>query len=143
MPSTGITVKYFNKSWSSVNIHHDIRDSWTTFLEESITGERSGWWSRTINGTSETFDFVFNNGSQWDNNLNRDYISKISYGNLILVSNRIVNVGGLYTGSAPVSVRVRCYRPRWSTVKIHCNNGSTWTTPSGEDMVNEVGGVRL
>ncbi|MCX8095870.1 MAG: carbohydrate-binding protein, partial [Spirochaetes bacterium] len=140
IPSTGITVKYFNNSWSSANIHHNISGSWTTSPGESMTSEGNGWWSRNINGTSETFDFVFNNGSQWDNNLNRDYISKISYGNLIHVSNRIVNVGALYTGNAPVSVRVRYYRPDWTTVKIHYNNGSTWTTAPGEDMVNEGGG---
>lgn len=139
--SAGVTVRYFNNTWTTVNIHYNAGNGWTTLPGESMTSEGNGWWERTINVLSENFEFVFNNGSVWDNNLNRDYISKLSLGNVIWVSNRVVNVGQLYTGSSPVSVTIRYYRPGWTTVKIHYDNGSgNWTSVPGVDMESEGGG---
>lgn len=142
IPSSGVTVKYFNTSWSSVNIHYNGGSGWTPVPGESMTSEGNGWWSKTINVVSDSYEFVFNNGSgTWDNNNGKDYISRLSLGSTIYVSNNIINLGSIYTGSAPVNITIRYYRPDWSTVKIHYNNGSgTWTTSPGEDMVNEGNG---
>ncbi|MEN2998921.1 MAG: alpha-amylase family glycosyl hydrolase [Brevinematia bacterium] len=140
IPSASVVVKYFNNLWSSVNIHYNAGGSWTTPPGEAMSSEGNGWWSKTINVSSETYEFVFNNGSQWDNNISRDYISKLSLGTLVHVSNRVVNVGTLYTGTAPVNVTIRYYRPGWSVVKIHYDNGSGWTTPPGVDMESEGNG---
>ncbi|MEN2998059.1 MAG: carbohydrate binding domain-containing protein, partial [Brevinematia bacterium] len=137
-----VMVKYFNSSsWSSVNIHYNGGNGWTTSPGIAMSNEGNGWWGRTIDVVSNQYEFVFNNNAgTWDNNLNRDYISRVSLGNTIYVSNRVVGIGPLYSGSAPVNVTIRYYRPDWSVVNIHYYNGSNWTTSPGIRMTNEGNG---
>ena len=142
IPSTTITIRYYTTNWSSVYLYHNASGSWTSTPGEAMTSEGNGWWRKDITTVSDVYSFVFNNGSgNWDNNNNRDYISKINF-TTVYVSNRIVNVSPLNTSTTtPVNVTIRYYRPSWTTVKIHYNNGSgTWTSVPGVDMDNEGNG---
>ena len=137
LPSTDVIVNYFNANgWNLVNIHYDGGSGWTTVPGQAMTNLGNGWWRKTVN-VLDKIDFVFNNGSSWDNNKGKDYISKISWSSYVYVSNNIVNLGDINTSSFPVTVKVRYYRPDWSTVNIHYYNGSSWTTVPGESMSNE------
>ncbi|MFN4244649.1 MAG: alpha-amylase family glycosyl hydrolase [Brevinematia bacterium] len=139
IPSSGITINYFNTSWSSVNVHYNGGSGWTTVPGVSMNNVGGGWWRKDVDALDKV-DFVFNNGSVWDNNNGKDYVSMLSWATNIYVSNSIVNLGNVSTVSAPVNVKIRYYRPDWANVYIHYYNGSGWTTSPGVAMTSEGNG---
>lgn len=137
--STSKTINYYS-TWSLVNIHYNNGNGWTPVPGEPMSNLGNGWWRKTINVVSDTYSFVFNNGSNvWDDNNARNYNLKINMGDEFFVMNKIIGFGPT-NSSLPVNVKIWYYRPDWSTVKIHYNNGSGWTAVPGEDMNNEGAG---
>ncbi|MGC8869745.1 MAG: alpha-amylase family glycosyl hydrolase [Brevinematia bacterium] len=139
--STSRIINYYS-TWSSVNIHYNNGNGWTPVPGEPMSNIGNNWWRKTINIVGDSYSFVFNNNSgTWDNNDSKNYNLKLDMGDEFFVQNKIIGIGPTNSSSSlPVNVKIWYYRPDWTTVNIHYNNGSGWTAVPGVAMSNEGGG---
>jgi len=83
-------IKYYRPDWSTVNIHYNAGNGWTSVPGVAMSNIGGGWWQKTISVVSNYYRFCFNNGSgTWDNNNGNDYVVSTTYTN-IGVSNGII-----------------------------------------------------
>jgi hypothetical protein len=90
IPATNVSIKYYRPDWSTVNIHYNAGNGWTSVPGVAMSNIGGGWWQKTISVVSNYYRFCFNNGSgTWDNNGGNDYVVSTTYTN-IGVSNGII-----------------------------------------------------
>jgi len=90
IPATNVSIEYYRPDWSTVNIHYNAGNGWTSVPGVAMSNIGGGWWQKTISVVSNYYRFCFNNGSgTWDNNGGNDYVVSTTYTN-IGVSNRII-----------------------------------------------------
>ncbi len=116
--SVGIKVHYYGTGWRQVFIHYKARNQsglWKTvpMTTELVGGCLAGWRIDLPVEVGPGIDFVFTNGTNWDNNGKRDY--------------HVENMGQVWVNAASHDVSITP-PPCRSTVPVHFRCYNAWTS---------------
>ncbi len=113
----GIRINYYGTGWHQVFIHYGVRNQagpWKTvpMTTELIGGCLPGWQIDLPVAISPGIDFVFTNGTNWDNNGKQDY--------------HVENTGQIWVNAASHDISATP-PPCRSTVPVHFRCYNAWT----------------